>query len=94
MLHSTTQPWESDTVEELWETTKIHAARVRQTAEHGRALVEDLRYTPALSQRLVQASRALLKRSKDQDVLPSLETETAGKLGRPALKLRKANDVN
>ncbi|CAH2405325.1 conserved hypothetical protein [Mesorhizobium escarrei] len=69
MLHSTTQPRESDTVEEpIWETTKIHAARVRQTAERGRALVDDLRYTLALSQRLVQASRALLKRSKDQDV--------------------------
>ncbi|TIQ20060.1 MAG: hypothetical protein E5X51_18120 [Mesorhizobium sp.] len=87
MLHSTTQPWESVTVEEpVWQTTKIHAARVRQTAEHGRALVEDLRYTLALSQRLLQASGALLKRSRDQDVLPSLETETAGKLGRPALK--------
>ncbi|WP_254020343.1 hypothetical protein [Mesorhizobium escarrei] len=54
--------------EPIWETTKIHAARVRQTAERGRALVDDLRYTLALSQRLVQASRALLKRSKDQDV--------------------------
>lgn len=54
--------------ESIWETNKIHAARVRQTAERGRALVEDLRYTLALSQRLMQASRALLKRSKDQDV--------------------------
>jgi hypothetical protein len=53
--------------ESIWETNKI-CARVRQTVEHGRALVEDLRYTLALSQRLVQASRALLKRSKDQGV--------------------------
>lgn len=61
--------WESDSVEEpVWETNKIHAARVRQIAERGRALVEDLRYTLALSQRLVRASRALLKRSKDQGV--------------------------
>lgn len=65
----TTQLRESDSVEEpVWETNKIHAARVRQTAERGRALVEDLRYTLALSQRLVRASRALLKRSKDQGV--------------------------
>lgn len=54
--------------ESIWETNKIRAMRVRQTVEHGRALVEDLRYTLALSQRLVQASRALLKRSKDQGV--------------------------
>lgn len=54
--------------EPIWETNKIHAARVRQTAERGRALVEDLRYTLALSQRLVRASRA-------RALLLSLETE-------------------
>jgi hypothetical protein len=54
--------------EPVWETAEIQAARVRQTTERGRALVEDLRYTLALSQRLLQASRTLVKRSRDQDV--------------------------
>ncbi|TIV01075.1 MAG: hypothetical protein E5W09_03555 [Mesorhizobium sp.] len=62
--------------EPVWETNKIHAARVRQTAERGRALVEDLRYTLALS-RLVRASRALLKRPRTRALLLSLETESS-----------------
>lgn len=67
---------------------QIHAARVRQTAERGTALVEDLRYTLALSQRLVRASRALLKRPTTRALLPSPETESS-RNGRTGPSCRK-----
>ncbi|MER8866017.1 hypothetical protein NKI19_20280 [Mesorhizobium sp. M0751] len=41
-------------------------ARARQATEHGTALIEELRYTIALSRRLIEASHSLLKRSQSQ----------------------------
>ncbi|TKB08677.1 MAG: hypothetical protein E5W69_11260 [Mesorhizobium sp.] len=48
------------------EPDNIPVARARQTTEHGTALIEELRYTIALSRRLIEASHSLLKRSQSQ----------------------------
>ncbi|MGX9177607.1 hypothetical protein [Mesorhizobium sp. BHbdii] len=60
--------------EPIWETNKIHAARVRQTAERGRALVEDLRYT---------LGRSVIRKGDRNENLNEKQDEADAVVGEP-----------